>query len=226
MVKLISIDIPVTCHFASHWLTSKVIQVGIQSPAENTPWIVRVPLPSCTMKGDCCFHEQTFFGKALKIYTKYYQMLDLSNIILEHTCVILLISCLGHFHISNPRCTSFSSAPCRKTRAARKKKPGSFLVLTFGQSWEIKRFSNEYRLSVTNNFALRSLGYNFESHQAECILKPVIYCTAHWGWVWATTFYQIKKKIPWKDTQIPIVNANARHVCNKNGTLSEAVNPS
>lgn len=122
-----------------------------------------------------------------------------------------------HFHISNPRCTSFSSAPCRKTRAARKKKPGSFLVLTFGQSWEITRFSKEYRLSFTNNFALRSLGYNFESHQAELLIR---------GEYELPPFTRFKKIIFWKDTQIPIVNPNAKNVCNKKGTLSEAVNPS
>lgn len=126
MVKLISIDIPVTCHFASHWLTSKVIHVGIQSPAENTPWIVRVPLPSCTMKGDCCFHEQTFFGKALKIYTKYYQMLDLSNIILEHTCVILLISCLDISTFRTPGAPPFLPHPAGKPELRGRRNPDPF----------------------------------------------------------------------------------------------------
>lgn len=118
------------------------------------------------------------------------------------------------FHTSNPRCTSFSSAPCRKTRAARKKKPGSFLVLTSGQSWEIKRFSKEYRLSFTKHFALRSLGYTLESHQAECILlKSGIYCSLGVSMSYHL-FTRFKKTIPWK-TQIPIFNPNAKNVCNK-----------
>lgn len=78
------------------------------------------------MKGDCCFHEQTLFGKALKIYTKYYQMLDLSNIILEHTCAILLISCFDISTLRTPGAPPFLRHPAGKPELRGRRNPDPF----------------------------------------------------------------------------------------------------